>query len=106
MKRPKLGQKVRAHDRLVRRCWSKPHHTLKNRSYLVKGWRQYGDSILKAKPVEGIYIGYRTYSTGTVHWDSDYGNEYTPEEWYEVWLIVPNVRSRPVPVFPKDVVGP
>jgi hypothetical protein len=53
--------------------------------------------------VDGIYIGYRTYSTGTTEYDSEYGHEYGAEEYYEVWLIVPDPRQKPVPVWPEDV---
>jgi hypothetical protein len=68
-----------------------------------KEWKREADmySFTSAKPVTGIYIGKRTYSNGITGSPED-GCPYEPKEHFEVWLIVPNERSKPVPVYPAD----
>jgi hypothetical protein len=100
--RPELGQKINAKDRLIRTEIRKEGEGWRRGGWR-KGWRRRGEGVLPARPVDGIYIGYRTYSTGTTEYDSEYGHEYGAEEYYEVWLIVPDPRQKPVPVWPEDV---
>jgi hypothetical protein len=92
MMRPKLGQRVSATDRLVRR-----HPNNGKR----REWQRFVNFVLKAKPVEGIYVGFRTYSNGAVSYDGD-GVQWWPDITFEVWLVVPGPRQNPVPVFPED----
>lgn len=83
-----LGAKVRAPGRIFRqrqgsiRKWYKPT------------WRQ--------KPIEGIYIGVRTYANGIAEW-YDYGTEFTANEHIKVALIVQSTRTKPIPVMYDDV---
>lgn len=94
--RPKLGQIIKASDR-IRRGYV---HTRQPQSWRNE-WEPFR-AKLKAKPVFGIYIGWRTYSNGKVEiYD---GSEYTADWWFEAWLIVADERQKPVPVLPADVV--
>lgn len=105
MNRPRIGHMISASDRL-HRCHLPPDGTARYKGW-SKGWRRWADKPgvrLRPRPVHGIYIGYRTYSTGLIVHDWDEGGQYTPVEWYEVWLIVPDDRSKPVPIWPADVV--
>ena len=102
IQRPRLGQKIQANERLRRIT---RHQGLGPgfRSF----WQRYAEARipLKAKPVEGIYIGHRTYSNGRKWYGGDdEGNLYQADEWLEVWLIVPSARENPVPVMPEDTV--
>ena len=76
----------------------------------AKAWTKCGNVIpgnpAYLDPVDGIYIGYRTFSNGTVSYD--YSAEsvvslYRPEAYFEAWLIVPSERENPAPVLPEDV---
>ena len=53
---------------------------------------------MKPKPVEGIFVGWRTYANGTYDYSDCY---FEGTERFEVWLIVPDIRSKPVPVLPE-----
>jgi len=100
IQRPRLGQKIQARDRLRR---------ITRRQGLGSAFRSMWvlcqERPLKAKPVEGIYIGHRTYSNGRKWYGGDdEGTLYQADEWFEVWLIIPSARENPVPVMPEDTV--
>ena len=98
-RRPRLGQWISSKDRIER-----VHDSDANRI-----WKEVGaDDELKAKPVNGIYIGYRTFSNGAMAKERDLRGpiaqmEYIPAAYFEVWLIIPNARHTPVPVLPSSV---
>lgn len=52
------------------------------------------------KPVEGIYIGWRTYANGVVEGGMNWDDPacFVPKEYIKVALIVPHARANPVPV--------
>jgi hypothetical protein len=62
------------------------------------------------EPVKAMYIGWRMKREG-VYWeqgwhhdgDSDWERCFKIEKSVEVWLFVPNARSKPFAVFPQDV---
>lgn len=92
MKKPQLGQRVTASDRL--------HRFVDGR---VKEWKRFSEGFSWAQPfpVSGIYVGSRTKQQGI----SDYQGDYTA--WnktgqVEAWLIVENDRQNPVFVLPED----
>jgi hypothetical protein len=95
MKKPKLGQRVRAKDQLAR----KMHHNGR------KEWVRYVDYIRRAKPIEGIYIGCRTYQNGRTMggYHRDDPLYFEPDGYVSVWLIVRRGNENPVPVLPEDV---
>ena len=82
----KLGDRVRAPGRLFRRkqCpgrneWRKP------------GW--------KSRPVEGIFVGVRTYVNGTTSVPQNYDDPvvFEGDEWIKIALICEDARHKPVP---------
>ena len=85
----KLGARVTAPGRIIKsregdkREWYKP------------SWRQ--------KPVEGVYMGCRTYSNGTTTIDEDGGRNFHPEEYLKIGLIVTSTRTNPIPVLYDDI---
>ncbi len=105
--RPALGQRVRARDRLVR-DWRYVEREARDERY----WRRAGERRRgrppipgwepAPAPVEGMYIGYRTFSNGRAEWTGDSWG-YVPQRHFEVWLVVPSDRENPVPVLPEDV---
>lgn len=102
MKRPPLGARVRAKDRISRYLTGE---TRRHNEWWER-WKRHGDrgSWAKPEPVEGIYVGYRTISDGYMLRESDeMGFVWVPKDYFEVWLIVPNERSNPIRVFPIDV---
>ena len=95
MKRPELGTRVRASDRLVRKV---DYRTGR------KDWIRYLDWIRKAVSVEGIYIGCRTYQNGVVHYGgAEEMTYFEPDGYVSVWLIVTHGNLNPIPVLPEDV---
>lgn len=53
--------------------------------------------------IEGLLIGTRTYSNGSVCDDSEYGWLFSPKGYLEIALIVPYFRAKPVPVLLESV---
>jgi hypothetical protein len=89
----KLGDKVTAPCAIVRRrvVYDNPI-----------GRPQYGRAWCEANcpvPITGMYIGYRTYANGIVHYDHDYGNYFEPTSYIKIALIVTDERKKPVPVY-------
>ena len=80
-----LGQRVTAPGRLF-----------KQRDGPKRGWHK---QSWKQKPVEGIYIGRRTYACGVVTWEADYGMVFHPQSYLSVGLIVTDTRHNPIPVL-------
>ncbi len=96
--KPWLGQKVSAHDRLIR--WNQYSSEEKLREDV---WIRKGDTPLsKPHPVEGIYVGSRTKQNGYVMYDSDYGSEWHRTGHVEVWLVVVSDRKNPIFILPQD----
>ncbi len=88
MVRPEMGQQITASHGLVR-CRGER--------------REWKRRMRQRAPLSGIYVGYRTYADGNVEWyGPEEGNFFKPDFYYEVWLIVPNERTNPVPVLPVD----
>ena len=57
----------------------------------------------KPRPVEGIFIGWRTIQNGKSEWlGYDEGQIWIPDEYIECWLIVVDPRQNPIRVFPED----
>lgn len=70
------------------------------------------ERVPRATPVEGMYIGFRTWSVGRTDMEYEYGaygtqlsswKQYRAKEYREVWLFVTSERSTPISVFPEDV---
>lgn len=51
----------------------------------------------------GILVGYRTYSNGKAYFDSEGLTHYEPVEYFQVALIVKDLRSAPFPALPENV---
>lgn len=116
MKRPKLGQRVRIRARLVReaeanasrdysdkKTWVREGYYDPEKPRSVPEWLVRMKSIMKEPTtIKGVYIGYRTLSNGTRRWYGDEGFVFTPEEYFEAWLVVIGERLRPVFVRPED----
>ncbi len=70
------------------------------KNFLVTGIDSKQWAIVK-KPVIGILIGTRTYRNG----NTDYGEgcHFTMTSCFEVGLIVPSWRNKPVPVPLKEI---
>ena len=95
-RRPKLGQMIQATDRLER-VQRNTH------GGVVKIWTRWGDvPAFRARPVQGVFMGYRTRSNGRIEYNREYTAWY-PSDYFEVWLIVVNRRENPVLVLPADV---
>lgn len=100
--RPALGARVSASDSLVRVTDYTRNGDWRQ---LMKLWIRAGERpALKSQPVNGIYIGYRTYTDGERIYAGDGVYGFHPHERKEVWLVVPSERQKPVPVLPEDVV--
>ncbi len=87
--RPKLGQRIKARDRLIR------EHKRMPDGVVIQTWVCCGDRIspyYKPRPVDGVFMGFRAKSNGS------------PAEYFEVWLIVENSRSNPVFVLPESII--
>ena len=94
MTKIKLGDRVKAPCRLFRAHgpnWE-------------KFWRK------GATPVEGMYIGWRTYANGKIVTSTDdawHGEitiqEWKGESWFKVGLLVKGERSAPVAVMFEDM---
>lgn len=83
-----LGDKVRAPVRLLRRrIWRGRHEWYKPE------W--------KSSPVEGIFVGVRTYANGTCLGGAviDDPIVFQADEWIKVALICRDARTRPIPVL-------
>ncbi len=84
----KLGARVTAPGRIVKsragdkRKWYKPTG--------------------RQKPVEGVYMGRRTYANGTVSFEDDV-RDFHPDEFLKVGLIVTSTRTNAIPVFYDDI---
>jgi hypothetical protein len=96
MKKPELGQRIRAKDRLVR----VPLLEVEGESM---GWIRSADqyAFSRPKPVEGIFAGTRTYTTGKATWNGE-GHDWNVLERYQVWLIIYHSRRKPAAAFPED----
>ena len=85
-----LGQRVTASHFLVRRS-------------------TYGTGVTKRAweprrgPVDGIYIGFRTYADGEIRGGIDEGTYFVAKRHIKVALIVPNERAKPIPVLFVDM---
>ena len=89
-----LGAKVTATKRIFR-------HQLEGVKANRKEW--YTPNWARHKPINGIYIGVRTYQNGTVEWEDDVGMTFMPDEWIKVALIVTDARQKPIPVLYSDM---
>jgi hypothetical protein len=63
-----------------------------------KEWR--GNQFAPA--TEGIIIGKRTLSNGYCQWE-EYGTEYTKAEHFTAYMVVTDLRSKPVHVLPEHI---
>lgn len=93
MPRPALGEKRTIKMRAERQ---------KRR---IGGWwdREITWSSVEIKPVEGIYIGWRTvFDGGTEYLGDEEGIAFHQDAPHEVWLFVTNPRHNPIRVFPDD----
>ncbi len=98
MKRPELGARVSATDRLYR------HREYRDGK---KTWVRFrGLFRFKTERLyEGIYIGYRTIQDGKTSWEGEeIGNIWIPSRHFECWLIVEDPRQKPIRVLPEDVI--
>jgi hypothetical protein len=88
----KLGDKVRAPVRLLRR-----------RQYCNGGHREWVKPDWKHSPVEGVFVGVRTYANGVVNWGSPgYDGDppvFIADKWLKVALICTDPRQKPIPVM-------
>lgn len=84
----KLGQRVRAPGKVSRVYDGLTERHLWKRST----W---------AKPVEGIFVGDRSYQTGKSHWGDgeDEGSYFVQDGTVRIALIALNPRHNPVPVL-------
>ncbi len=99
-RRPALGQELHAADRLYR---SKEYSQAHGRIFRHwQRWRERLGGSLGPRPVDGMYIGHRIYSNGSVEIWGDDMTTFHPTESFEAWLIVPNENSAPVAVLPED----
>lgn len=102
-----LGQKVRFTRPLVRR--SIPTRTMKLEETIAGAPYTRTVSINRewqgnefAQPAEGIIIGKRTLSNGYSQWE-EWGMDYGPAEHFTAWLVVKDLKSKPVHVMPEHV---
>lgn len=80
--KPELGQRVRCAVRLVRK-----------ESYPTKSW------IENTIPVEGLYIGKRSYQNGELDWlGPEEGHAWIQRGTIPVGLIVTSPNKNPIPV--------
>jgi hypothetical protein len=89
----KLGDKVRAPVRLLRR-----------REWQNGGRREWVKPEWKSSPVEGVFVGVRTYANGVVMWGSSDALDGDPpyfvaDTWLKVALICNDPRQKPTPVL-------
>ncbi len=82
MARPQIGEVLEANGRLQRSC---------------SRWQEV------MVPIKGHYIGYRTYANGHTNYDPEDGYVFCGEEYFEIWLIVRDGRSKPQAVKPAWV---
>lgn len=83
----KLGDKVRAPVRLLR-----------NRQSLRRAWYK---PPWKSNPIEGVFVGVRTYANGVVEGGMHYDDPaiFIGDEWIKVALICSDPRQKPTPVM-------
>lgn len=84
----KLGDRVRAPVRLLRRrAW--------------RGRNEWYKPDWRPRPVEGMFVGVRTYANGTCAggYNDDDPIVFVADEWIKVALIVKDARHRAVPVI-------
>lgn len=92
MKKPKLGQKITASDRLRRAMTTG----------CEKKWIRFGDwAAFKPQPVSGVYVGSRTKQNGHTEHHPEYA-EWVKTGQVNVWLIVESDRTNPICVLPED----
>ncbi len=89
----KLGDKVRAPVRLLRR-----------RQWTNGGRREWIKPEWKSSPVLGVFVGVRTYANGVVTWGQNDGYDADPpvfcgDKWLKVALICTDARQKPIPVM-------
>ena len=95
--RPKFGQRVKYSGFLLRTQVS----TDKG---LVRRWDRIDGFFKGQGGRSGLFIGTRTLQNGRVAWiNDDFGNAFFPDEYIEVWLIVPAPNRNPIYVLPDDV---
>jgi hypothetical protein len=102
-----LGQRVRFTHPMVRR--SIRTRTIKSEESFAGGSYTRTLSINKewqgnqfAQPAEGIIVGKRKLSNGYVQWE-EWGNQYSPAEYFTAWIVVKDLRSAPVQVLPEHI---
>lgn len=81
-----LGQKVVGGPRLRRKFKREGR----------KEWEPYESGH---QTIEGIFIGWRTYSNGKSEYEDSCGYIFTPDKYFKVALIVPHIRANPIPVM-------
>ena len=83
-----LGDRVSAPCRLQRRRVWRGRHEWHKPSFIQS-------------PIEGIFVGWRTYANGTCSGGSAFDDpiEFQPDEWIKVALICKDPRHRPIPVL-------
>jgi hypothetical protein len=92
MKHPYIGQTITSTRKLKR---SNTYTGAKSTAKWERIDWKLGDYI-------GQYIGYRTYSNGTLIYNYEDGTEYKPTEYFEIWLMVTDERKNPIAVLPAD----
>jgi hypothetical protein len=85
----KHGQKITINNKLKRVSRFKK---LGNSPY-KKEFKVWEEQLIKEKEV--IFLGYRTLSNGRNDYYSEYGNLYTPEEYFQAALISENSTLNP-----------
>lgn len=86
MKKIRFGQKVKA-TAFLRRVWE---------SRNGKGYKFW---LPVEKEINGLFIGYRTLSNGSLEWWEDIGSVYKPINHFQAALVVPSETRNPVYVL-------
>ncbi len=90
----KLGTRVTAKNQLVRR------YNNADRNNILVSW---GPPKYRNKTIKGIYIGWRTYANGNIHYNYEDGKTFLANEHIKVALIVESLRTRPIPVLYSEM---
>lgn len=68
-----------------------------------KIWKEIPISPEWNKSLTGVVVGIRTLSNGGVHYEEEAGNIFSPEEYFQAYMIVYNLHRKPVFVLPETL---
>jgi len=98
--RPQFGQTVT----VTAKAWRRNRYEVKGAfpDQYTQTFRVWERFLAFKSPRRAMYIGFRTKYNGESEWIDEVGNVFTPNEHFEMWLVVEDERHAPYFVWPDD----